>query len=97
MAGHSPAIQLGTLRREAPLPPGAPFYKHLWRGWQRVARAIGNLLSRIVTSLVYIVFLPFFALAARGAADPLTLAPREPVWTPAPPAPNGPEEARLGF
>jgi hypothetical protein len=97
MAGQSPAVQLTTLRRETPLPPGAPFYKHLWRGWQRVARAFGNLLSRVVTTFVYFVFVPWFALASRGTTDPLALTPREPRWTSPPPPPNDLEDARRGF
>ncbi|MBI5708801.1 MAG: hypothetical protein HZC42_00605 [Candidatus Eisenbacteria bacterium] len=97
MPTSSPAVQLGSTRREAPLPPGAPFYKHLWRGWQRIARAFGNLLSRIVTSFVYVVVVPLFSLGAKGASDPLALRPHPPCWSPLPPVPPGLDEARRGF
>ncbi len=97
MSLSSPAVQLGSTRREAPLAADAPFYKKLWRAWQRVARVIGNLLSRVVTSFAYIVVLPIFALGVRLFADPLGLKPRPARWTPLPPAPSTLDEARRGF
>ena len=97
MITGSPAVQLGSTRREAPLPPDAPFYRQLWRGWQAVARWIGNQLSRVVTTLAYVVVIPFFALGVRLWADPLALKPRTPRWSPLPPGPKNVEEARTGF
>jgi hypothetical protein len=97
VASSSPAVQLGSARHEhPPLPPGAPFYKHLWRGWQRVARAIGTLLSRVVTTVIYVVAVTPFALGVRLASDPLGLRPGPARWTPLPP-PAGIDEARRGF
>ena len=93
----SAAVQLGSGRRQAPLPPGAPFYKHLWRGWQRIARAIGNLLSRVVTTVAYVLVVPFFGLGVRLFSDPLGLKPGPAHWTPLPPPPSSVEEARSGF
>ena len=97
MSLSSPAVQLGSTRRIAPLAADAPFYKKLWWGWQRVARVIGNLLSRVVTSFAYIVVLPIFALGVRLFADPLGLKPRPARWVPLPPAPSTLDEARRGF
>ena len=97
MGFTSAAVQLGSTRRETPLPPGAPFYKHLWRGWQRIARAIGNLLSRIVTTFAYVVVLPLFAIGVRLFTDPLQLKPEPARWTPLPPPPASVDEARGGF
>jgi hypothetical protein len=97
MATHSAAIQLGSTRRETPLPPGAPFYKHLWRGWQRIARWIGNLLSRIVTTVAYLVVVPLFGIGVRLFSDPLALKPQPSQWTPVPPPPASLDEARTGF
>lgn len=97
MITGSPAVQLGSTRREAPLPPDAPFYKKLWRGWQAIARWIGNLLSRIVTSLAYVIVIPIFAIGVRMFTDPLALKPHKPVWTPLPPGPTNVEETRTGF
>ena len=97
MGFTSAAVQLGSTRRETPLPPGAPFYKHLWRGWQRVARFIGNLLSRIVTSFAYVVVLPLFALGVRLFSDPLQLKPGPAHWNPLPPPPTSVEEAQGGL
>jgi hypothetical protein len=97
MGFNSAAVQLGSTRREAPLPPGAPFYKHLWRGWQKIARAIGNLLSRIVTTLGYLVVMPLFAIGVRLFSDPLQLKPGPAHWTPLPPPPASVEEAQSGF
>jgi hypothetical protein len=97
MGANSPAVQLGSTRRESALPPDAPLYKRLWRGWQRVARAIGNLFSRIVTTLAYVVVLPIFALGIKLFADPLGLKPGPARWTPLPPVPSDLEEARRGL
>ena len=97
MGFTSAAVQLGSTRRETPLPPGAPFYKHLWRGWQRIARAIGNLLSRIVTTFAYVVALPLFAIGVRLFTDPLQLKPGPARWNPLPPPPASVDEARGGF
>ena len=95
-SSNSPAVQLGTMRREAPLPPGAPFYKHLWRGWQKIARWIGNQLSRVVTTVVYFLAVTPFAIGVRLFADPLELRPREAQWTSLPP-PGGLDDARNGL
>jgi hypothetical protein len=97
MKSSSPAVQLGSTRRIAPLPANAPFYKRLWRAWQAVARVIGDLLSRIVTSAAFIVLLPLFALGVRLFSDPLELKPRTPRWIPLPPPPQNVDEARVGF
>ena|SRR6266850_1635439 len=97
MPSSSPAVQLGSTRRFEPLPVNAPFYKRLWRAWQVVARAIGNLLSRIVTTAAFVVLLPLFALGLRLFSDPLELKPRPPRWLPLPPPPSNVDEARVGF
>jgi hypothetical protein len=97
MITGSPAVQLGSTRREEPLPPDAPFYRRLWRGWQRIARWIGNLLSRIVTTVAYVVVIPLFAIGVRLFSDPLAIKPRAPRWTPLPPAPQNIDETRTGF
>ena len=96
MAMHSAAVQLASTRREVPLPPGAPFYKRLWRGWQRVARWIGNLLSRIVTTVAFVVVLPLFAIFVRLFSDPLELKPAEARWSPLPPDPTSIDDTRRG-
>ena len=97
MITGSPAVRLGSPRREAPLPPDAPFYRHLGRGWQVVARWIGHQLSRVVTTLAYVVVIPLFAIGVRLWADPLALRPRPPRWSPLPPGPKSVDEARTGF
>ncbi len=97
MTHGSPAVQLGSTRREQPLAPGAPFHKKLWHYWQKVARAFGNLLSRVVTSFAYIVAVTPFAIVVRLSSDPLELRPHTPHWTPLPPQPASMDEARQGF
>ena len=97
MSFNSAAVQLGSTRREAPLAAGAPFYKRLWRGWQRIARVIGNLLSRIVTTVGYVVAMPLFAIGVRLFSDPLQLKPGPSHWHPLPPPPNSVDEARAGL
>jgi hypothetical protein len=68
----------------------------LWRAWQRVARAIGTLLSRVVVTLVYFVAVTPFALGSRLFSDPLGLRRRPVRWVPLSP-PADIEEARRGF
>jgi hypothetical protein len=98
MAHVSAAVQLGsTRRRQAPLPPGSPWYKRLWRGWQRVAHAFGDVLSRVVTTLMYLVGVTPFAIGVRLFSDPLELKPRPSRWTPLPPQPSSLDEARRGL
>jgi hypothetical protein len=97
MRSSSPAVQLGSTRRQTPLAADAPFYKRLWRAWQTVARAIGNLLSRIVTTFAYVVVIPLFAIGVRLFADPLKLKPGPARWTPLPPGPSSVDETRGGF
>jgi len=101
MADHkpfgSPAVQLRTSRRETPLPPGAPFYKHLWRGWKRIAKFIGDVLSRVVTTVMYLIAVPLFAIGVKLFSDPLELKPRPARWTPVPPEPPGIDGARRGL
>jgi hypothetical protein len=97
MITGSPAVQLGSTRREEPLPPGAPFYKHLWRGWKRIARLIGDLLSRIVTTAAYLIVIPLFGIGVRMFADPLALKTRPSTWTPLPPGPKNIDDTRTGF
>jgi hypothetical protein len=94
---NSPAVQLSSTRRDKPLAPGAPWYKKLWHGWQKVARWVGNLLSRIVTSVIFIVVLPFFAIGVVLFSDLLQIKPAPSRWTELPPTPPGLDHARKGF
>lgn len=95
---HSAAVQLGSTRRDAPLDPSAPWWKKLWHGWKIVSRWIGNQISRIVTSVIFIVVLPFFAVGVRLFSDPLEIKPMAPRWVPLPPPPaNALDDARNGF
>jgi hypothetical protein len=93
---NSAAVQLGSTRRDQALAPDAPWYRKLWHGWQKVARFIGNLLSRIVTTIAFVVLLPF-AIGMRLFADPLALRPGPSRWTPLPPPPHSIEEVRGGM
>lgn len=96
MGIHSAAVQLGSTRRDKAPASDAPFYKKLWHGWQKVARWIGNLLSRIVTTIAYVVVLPF-AIVMRMTSDPLRMRPGPATWTPLPKPPESIEEARGGM
>lgn len=97
MITGSPAVQLGSTNRFKPLRPDAPWYRRLWRGWELVARWIGNQLSRLVTSLAFFIVLPLFALGVRLFSDPLALKPQKPHWSPLPPGPKNVDEARVGL
>ncbi len=96
MTSGSPAIQLGSTRRDKPLAPDAPWYRRLWHGWQKVARWIGTLLSRIITTIMYFVAVTPFAIGVKLFSDPLEMKPRPSHWTPLPP-PGGLDDARRGF
>ena len=96
MALHSAAVQLGSTRRDAAIAANAPWYRKLWHGWQKVARFIGNLLSRTVTSIAFVILLPF-AIGLQAFADPLALRPGPARWTPLPKSPESIEEARGGL
>jgi hypothetical protein len=93
---HSAAVQLGSTRRDQALAPDAPWYRKLWHGWQKVARFIGNVLSRIVTTIAFVVLFPF-AIGMRWFADPLALRPGPSQWTPLPPPPGSRDEVRGGM
>jgi hypothetical protein len=54
------------------------------------------LIARVVTTVVYFVVVPPFALGARLFSDPLELKPGPAHWTPLPPSP-GMDDARRGF
>src|SRR6476619_6226805 len=96
---HSAAVQLGSTRRDDPLDPNAPFYKKIWHVWKKISRWIGNQLSRIVTTIMFLIAVPLFAIGVRMFSDPLELKPTvTPKWVPLPPSPAKPlEEARNGF
>ena len=88
---------MGSTRPALVLAPNPRWYQRVWHLWQRFARALGNLFSRVVTSLVYIVVIPIFAIGVRLFSDPLRLKPGPAHWAPMPPAPADLEEARRGF
>src|SRR6266850_1746975 len=94
---HSAAVQLGSTRRLVPLAPGTPWYKRLWRGWVIVSRWIGDILSRVVTTIMFLVAVPAFAIGVRLFADPLELKPKPSHWVPLPPVASGLDEAKRGF
>ena len=96
MEPTSGAVQLNSSRRETDLPPDAPFYKKLHHGWKRVARWIGTLLSRTVTTVTYFVAVTPFAISMRLTSDPLQLKPGPVGWKPSPKA-DDLEEARRGL
>lgn len=94
---HSAAVQLGSTRRLVPLAPGTPWYKRLWRGWVIISRWIGDVISRIVTTIMFLVALPLFAIGVRLFTDPLELKPKPPQWVPLPSTSPTLDEAKAGF
>ena len=55
------------------------FTKRGWRGWQRVARMIGDVQARLLLTVFYFVVLGPFAVVLRWRSDPLAIkrgAPR---------------------
>jgi len=55
------------------------FMKRGWRGWQRVARMIGDVQARLLLTVFYFVVLGPFAVVLRWRSDPLAIkrgAPR---------------------
>ena len=54
--------------------------KKLWEGWKVVGRAIGDLLARVVLTLLYFTLVLPFGLITTLFRDPLDLKPRIPGW-----------------
>jgi hypothetical protein len=57
--------------------------RRVWQGWERVARAVGDVQARALLTLFYFVILGPFALVVRWGSDPLAIkagAPRG--WRP---------------
>jgi hypothetical protein len=47
--------------------------QRLWRGWKRVARAIGDFQARVLLTLFYVVLIAPLGLIVRLFADPLRI------------------------
>jgi hypothetical protein len=54
--------------------------KKLWEGWKVVGRAIGDLLARVVLTLLYFTLVLPFGLISTLFRDPLNLSSRTPGW-----------------
>jgi hypothetical protein len=69
--------------------------RRIWEAWKKLARRIGELNSRVLLTLLYVVLLMPFGLGLRLVADPLRR--RKPVasnWIPRTEAPAALGEAR---
>ena len=55
--------------------------RHLWDGWKRFGRKVGDFQARVLLTVFYFVLLAPFALIVRWKADPLGLT-RGGGWLP---------------
>ncbi len=54
--------------------------KKIWEGWKVVGRAIGDLLARVVLTLLYFTLVLPFGLLSTLLRDPLDLKTRSAGW-----------------
>jgi hypothetical protein len=55
------------------------FLESIWAGWKKIGSAIGDLLARIVLSILYFTLVLPFGLITRLTRDPLDLDDHSPV------------------
>ncbi len=67
--------------------------RKIWRGWLRVGRAIGDIVARIVLTLLYFTLVLPFGLISTLLRDPLDLRPHAPGWRERQTAPGTIDEA----
>jgi hypothetical protein len=53
--------------------PAAGWLPHLWSGWKRVGKTIGDLQARVLLTGFYFLIVGPFALLVRLSSDPLAL------------------------
>ena len=70
--------------------------RHLWTGWKRFGRMIGDFQARLLLTVFYFVVLAPFALIVRSGADPLGLE-RGGGWHPVTRAGDPLDRARRQF
>ena len=71
--------------------------KDLWRGWQKVAKKIGDFQARLILSLFYFLIVLPIGLIARIFFDPLSLTSTKAHWNAKPSAPARLDDARRQF
>ena len=71
--------------------------KDLWRGWQKVAKKIGDFQARLILSLFYFLIVLPMGLIARMFSDPLSLKRTAAHWYAKPSAPALLDDARRQF
>lgn len=54
--------------------------KSAWNAWKRIARIIGNFQARVLLTVIYVVAVLPFGLAARLFTDTLQLKKRPATW-----------------
>ena len=69
----------------------------LWRGWQKVAKKIGDLQTRLILSLCYFLIVLPMGLIVRMFSDPLSLKKTAARWHAKQSSPARLEEARRQF
>lgn len=74
------------------------WYKKLWDGWMKIARAVGNFNARVILSLFYLIFMVPMGLFVRASRDFLGLRrPEGSGWIARGEAPRTIEESRKQF
>lgn len=54
--------------------------KRIWNFWKELSRKIGNFQARILLTIIYVVVVMPFGLAARFFSDPLHIKKRPQRW-----------------
>lgn len=75
-----------------------PWYKRLWDGWMKIAKAIGNFNARLILSLFYFVIMLPLGLVVGVTRDSLGIKQRpSSTWVPKANPPQSLEEGRRQF
>lgn len=56
--------------------------RRVWQAWKRIGGWMGDLIARVVLTVMYFTIVMPFGVAVRLLADPLRLDPRDRGWLP---------------
>jgi hypothetical protein len=62
-----------------------------------ISVAIGNVVARVILTVMYFTLLPLFAVWTRLRVDPLRLKPKETAWLPRADSPEDLDSARRQY
>lgn len=56
--------------------------KRIWTDWKRIGMRLGDLVARVVLTMIYFTIVLPFGISVRWLADPLDLHPSSRGWHP---------------